>query len=170
MLARATCILRAGNWPLDQESACVTLDYDDRHRRRIRLQTDDGGAVQLDLNEATRLADGDGLLLDSGGYVRVVAAPEAVADIRCHGLIETARMAWHVGNRHIPIQVLENGALRIRKDHVIVAMAERLGGHVTLLDAPFSPEPGAYTEPSPEAAHAYETLHEHSGHGHDHGY
>ncbi len=164
MLARATRILRAGDWPTDQEFACVTLDYDDRHRRRIRLQTDDGGAVQLDLDEATRLADGDGLLLESGGYVRVVAAEEAVADIRCHGLVETARMAWHVGNRHIPVQVLEDGSLRIRRDHVIVEMAERLGGYVTLLDAPFSPEPGAYAEPSTGASH------EHGGHGHDHGH
>jgi urease accessory protein len=169
MLVRATRILRAGEWPTEEESARVTLDYDDRHRRRIRLQTDDGGAVQLDLDEATRLADGDGLLLESGGYVRVVAAEEAVADILCHGLIDTARMAWHVGNRHIPVEVLGDGSLRIRNDHVIVEMAERLGGHVTLLNAPFSPEPGAYAEPSNGGPHSHEPSHGHGGHGHDYG-
>lgn len=166
MVGRATSVLKAGDWPLDQESASVTLDYDDRHRRRIRLRTDDDRAVQLDLDDATRLADGDGLVLENGGYVRVVAAQEAVADIRCHGLIETARIAWHVGNRHIPVEVLHDGTLRIRDDHVIVEMAERLGGHVTRLRAAFSPEPGAYAGAS--EVHAHDTSHEHGGHGHNH--
>jgi urease accessory protein len=166
MVGRATSVLKAGNWPVDQASTSVTLDYDDRHRRRIRLRTDDDRAVQLDLDDATRLSDGDGLVLENGGFVRVVAAAEAVADLRCHGLVETARIAWHVGNRHIPVEVLEDGTLRIRDDHVIVEMAERLGAHVTRLRAPFSPEPGAYAEASGANAHA--TSHGHGGHGHDH--
>lgn len=148
----------------------MTLDYDDRHRRRIRLRTDDDQALQLDLEDATRLADGDGLLIEGGGYVRIVAADESVADLRCHGLIETARIAWHVGNRHIPVEVLEDGTLRIRNDHVIVGMVERLGAHVTLLNAPFSPEPGAYAELTNGAGHAQDNPESEHGHGHDHGH
>jgi urease accessory protein len=166
MIGRATEVVRAGEWPDDQETASVTLDYDDRHRRRIRLRTDDNRAVQLDLAHATRLSDGDGLKLEEGGFVRVKAAEEPVADLRCHGLVETARMAWHVGNRHIPVEVRADGTLRIRDDHVIVAMAERLGAHVTRLRGPFSPEPGAYADaPDP---HSHDTSHAHGGHGHAH--
>lgn len=166
MIGRATQVVRAGQWPVDQASASVTLDYDDRHRRRIRLRTDDERTVQLDLEEATRLAHGDGLKLEHGGFVRVIAADEPVADLRCHDLVETARMAWHVGNRHIPVEVLEDGTLRIRDDHVIVQMAERLGAHVTRLRAPFAPEPGAYAEAS--GAHTHDNHDAAGGHGHTH--
>ena len=164
MLGRATSVIAAGDWPEAEERARVVLDYDDRHRRRIRLRTDTDTDVQLDLDEATRLSDGDGLALDSGGFVRVVAAEEAVADIRCHDLVETTRISWHVGNRHIPVQVLDDGTLRIRDDHVIVAMVERLGAHVTRLTAPFSPEPGAY------AGDGTPSHHDDDGHGHSHGH
>lgn len=163
MLGRATSVIAAGDWPETEERARVVLDYDDRHRRRIRLQTDDARSVQLDLADATRLSDGDGLALEEGGFVRVVAADEQVADLRCKGLVETARIAWHVGNRHVPVQVMDDGTLRIRDDHVIVAMAERLGAHVTRLTAPFSPEPGAYAGDG--ASHHHEDDH---GHGHSH--
>ncbi len=138
--------------------ATVTLDFEDRYRRRIRLHDDEGEPFLLDLAEATRLADGDGLVVSDGGYIRVCAADEAVADLRCRNLTETARVAWHIGNRHIPVQVLADGALRIRHDHVIVDMARLLGAEVEQKTAPFSPEPGAYVQPNGHG----------SGHGHDH--
>lgn len=152
----------AGTWPESETIGTVTLDYDDRHRRRIRLHDDAGAPFLLDLAEATRLADGDGLAVSAGGYIRVRAAAEPVADVRCRSLTETARVAWHIGNRHIPVEVLSDGALRIRNDHVIVEMARRLGAHVELKTAPFSPEPGAYAQ-SDSGDHG----HNH-GHGHDH--
>ena len=144
MLARATAVASADEWPAERQCATVTLDYGGRHRRRIRLVTDEGEPFLLDLSAAVRLAEGDGLALEDGGYVRVVAAEEPVADLNCQGPSETARIAWHIGNRHIPIQVLPDGALRIRDDHVIVEMARRLGARVHRHQAPFSPEPGAY--------------------------
>lgn len=157
-MRRATEVMAAGNWSEDQADTVVTLDYDDRFRRRIRLVDDGGKAFLLDLAEATRLADGDGLRLEGGGVVRVRAADEEVVDLHCHGVRETARLAWHIGNRHIPIQVLEDGGLRIRADHVIVEMAERLGAHTDAKRAPFTPEPGAYAE-GDQGGH---------GHHHDH--
>lgn len=144
MLARATTVASANEWPAERQRATVTLDYDGRYRRRIRLITDEGAPFLLDLPQAVRLGEGDGLVLEDGGYVRVVAAAEPVADLSCRELSETARVAWHIGNRHIPIQILPDGALRIRDDHVIVEMARRLGAQVHRHQAPFSPEPGAY--------------------------
>jgi urease accessory protein len=78
--------------------------------------------------------------------VEVRAAEEDVIDVRCRDLQATARVAWHIGNRHIPIQVLDDGGLRIRADHVIADMVSRLGAETEAKRAPFSPEPGAYAE------------------------
>lgn len=160
MLARATTVASANKWPAERQRATVTLDYDGRYRRRIRLVTDEGDPFLLDLPQAVRLGEGDGLVLEDGGYVRVVAAAEPVADLSCRELSETARIAWHIGNRHIPIQVLPDGALRIRDDHVIVEMARQLGAQVRRHQAPFSPEPGAYASRSDEH-HSHAHAHEH---------
>ena len=160
MLARATTVASANEWPAERQRATVTLDYDGRYRRRIRLITDEGDPFLLDLPQAVRLGEGDGLVLEDGGYVRVVAAAESVADLSCRELSETARIAWHIGNRHIPIQVLPDGALRIRDDHVIVEMARQLGAQIHRHQAPFSPEPGAYASRSNEH-HSHTHAHEH---------
>ena len=100
-------------------------------------------------------------LVEGGGVIAVVAADEAVADIHTHSVAETASIAWHIGNRHIPVQVLKDGSLRIRDDHVLVEMIEGLGAHVHRGMAPFSPEGGAYSEEAKSPAH-------HHGHDHDH--
>ena len=145
-MRRATAVAAAGQWPEHERIASVTLAFDDRYRRRLRLVDDDGHPFLLDLNEATHLGDGDGLALDDGGYVRVRAAPEPCADIRCASGAEATRVAWHIGNRHVPLQVLPDGALRIRRDHVIMAMVESLGAQLNLVTAPFAPEAGAYAK------------------------
>lgn len=132
----------------------VTLAYLDRHRRRIRLVADSGEPFLLDLARAQRLGDGDGLELDDGGYIWVRAAPEAVLEITAETPTDLLRIAWHLGNRHLPLQALD-GCLRIRDDHVIAAMVTGLGGHVVKLEAPFDPELGAYAGDA-------------GGHGHDH--
>jgi len=159
-LRRATEVLKAGAWPPSDAVATVTLAFDDRHRRRVRLIDDSGEAFLLDLDDATRMGDGDGLRLDRGGIVHVRAADEEVLDIRCADPRDTARMAWHIGNRHLPTQVLEDGALRIRADHVIAQMLGRLGAEVEAKTAAFDPEPGAYDEGT-GGAHSH-------GHGHSH--
>jgi urease accessory protein len=65
-------------------------------------------------------------------------------DIACADPAHLARVAWHVGNRHLAVQVLPDGTLRLLEDHVIADMAEKLGARVRHLEAPFDPEPGAY--------------------------
>ncbi len=141
---RATSVLPPGTWDPDRETDRVLIDFDRRHRRRIVLVTNGGADILVDLPQAVRLRDGDGLVLDEGGIVRVVARPEPLMEIHAHGDGELVRIAWHLGNRHLPVQLLDD-RIRIRADHVIGAMVEGLGGHVDLLDAPFDPEPGAYT-------------------------
>ena len=100
-------------------------------------------ALLLDLPQAHRLRDGDGLRLDDGRVVRVQARPEALLDIHAHDAAGLVRIAWHLGNRHLPVQML-GSHMRIRADHVIAEMVRGLGGHVREVEAPFDPEPGAY--------------------------
>lgn len=145
-LPRATAVVRDGQ-PFDT----VTLAHDDRHRRRIRLVTDGGSPFLLDLAEARHLADGDLLALDDGRCLLVRAAPEPVLEVAAATPVELARLAWHLGNRHTPVQVLEDGRLRLRDDHVLAAMLQGLGARTTRAMAPFAPEQGAYAQ-----------------HGHDH--
>jgi urease accessory protein len=150
-MRRAARHYPAGSWPQSQAAATVTLGFDDRHRRRIRLTDDAGEAFLLDLPEAVALGDGDGLALEGGGFLCVRAAEEAVIDARGATAAHTARLAWHVGNRHTPLQVLPDGTLRLRDDHVLADMLARLGAILERKRAPFSPEPGAYAS---EHAHS----------------
>ncbi len=126
--------------------ATITLAYDDRHRRRIKMSADDGVTFLLDLAEAAHLADGDGLKLEDGDVIRVKAAAEDVLDIHCLIPAEMARIAWHIGNRHTPVQVLTDGRLRIAYDHVLEHMVQGLEAETDRIQAPFSPEHGAYVE------------------------
>ncbi len=157
-LLHATRIAPAGHWPAQERRGTVTLAYDDRHRRRVRLATDAGEPILLDLAHAAVLADGDGLALAGGGFVEVRAAPEELVEITAETPALLARIAWHVGNRHVPAQ-LDGQRILIRDDHVIVAMVRGLGGAVRPIRSPFTPEGGAYA-----AAHAHDRQ---DGHGHD---
>jgi|SRR5882672_4333621 len=151
-MRRVIAIHRNSGWPEAQAGGTVTLSYLDRHRRRLRLSADDGTPFLLDLPRATVLGEGDGLELEGGGFLRVRAAAEALAEITCRDGAELARIAWHLGNRHLPMQVAE-GRLRIRWDHVIVDMVAGLGARISRIEAAFDPEAGAYAE---------------GGHGHHH--
>lgn len=160
-MKRATKVLAPGMWNAKDSTGSVLLTFDDRYRRRTRLMDTKGNAFLLDLEKPRVLQHGEGLVLEGGGILAVIAADEPVADIHTHSVAETARIAWHIGNRHIPVQVLNDGSLRIRDDHVLVEMIEGLGAHVHRRSAPFSPEGGAYSEEA--KAH-----HQHHGHDYDH--
>jgi urease accessory protein len=135
-------ILPAGSWDTKREIDRVLIDYDRRFRRRIVLSTVLDAEVLIDLPQAVRLRDGDGLLVQDG-VVRVCAQAEELMEIHAHEDGELVRIAWHLGNRHLPVQLLDD-RIRIRADHVISEMVEGLGGHVDLILAPFDPEAGAY--------------------------
>ncbi len=149
---RAGQFLPAGEWEPSREVDRVLLDFDHRHRRRLALRTEGGRELLLDLPHTVRLRDGDGLET-ANGVVRVCARAEELLEIHAHDEGELARIAWHLGNRHLPVQFLGE-RIRIRADHVIEEMVELLGGHIERIEAPFDPEAGAYT----------------GGHSHAHGH
>jgi urease accessory protein len=142
-MRRAIAVHGRGEWPEVAAVDTVTLAYLDRHRRRIRLVADSGDIFLLDLARAHHLVEGDGLELDGGGYLRVRAAPEPVFEIEAADRAGLLRIAWHLGNRHLPLQVADE-RLRIRADHVVAEMVTRLRGRITRLEAPFDPEIAAY--------------------------
>ncbi len=156
-MIRATEVLPRGKWVQSQLTTdTVALDYDERHRRRLAMKGKRGFEFLLDLAHAVPLRDGDGLVLEDGRIVLVNAKNEELAEITAPDGAGLARVAWHLGNRHMPTQLLP-GRLRIRRDHVIEDMLVRLGATVTPVTAPFDPEIGAY-------------AHDHHGHDHAHGH
>ena len=121
----------------------VALSYQDRHRRRMTMTSDGGREFLLDLPQAIAMADGMCLKLDDDGHIRVVAIDEDVLDITTADASTLMRIAWHLGNRHLPTE-LSAERVRIAYDHVIEEMVIGLGGHVERRKAPFHPEGGAY--------------------------
>ncbi len=151
-MIRATHVLLASHWS-GVAADTVVLDHDNRHRRRLAMTGAGGLDFLLDLPEATTLRDGDGLALEDGRIVAVRAAAEPLTEVRGSDTAALVRLAWHLGNRHLPTQ-LDGDRLLIRRDHVIEAMLTGLGATVSHVDAPFDPEGGAYG-------------HGHEGHGHE---
>ena len=143
MLRRATRVHPTGHWPQAESAGSVTLAFDDRFRRRIQLNDDSGEAFLLDLARAVVLNDGDALELDDGTLLTVRAAEEDLAEVRCPTPEALARIAWHLGNRHLPVQIAGD-AVRLRWDHVIADMLVGMGAEVVRLRAGFTPESGAY--------------------------
>jgi urease accessory protein len=159
---RAISVKDASAWsgePVDR----VVLDYDGRHRRRMAMKGARGLAFLLDLPAPAGLRGGDALVLQDGRLIEVIAAPEPLFEIRCTGPKHLARLAWHLGNRHLPAQMMTT-SLRIRRDHVIADLAAQLGAEVVAIEAPFDPEGGAYTASPGDHHHAHS-----QDRGHDHG-
>jgi len=146
---RAISVRQASTWSGDPADR-VALEFADRQRRRVAMTAAKGTAFLLDLPAGARLHDGDALVLEDGRLIEVVAAAEPLLEMRCANAKHLARLAWHLGNRHLPVQVLDD-ALRIRRDHVGAAMAAGLGARVSEIEAPFEPEGGAYQRPHAHA-------------------
>jgi urease accessory protein len=157
-MLRATEVKPAGSWEPGAVRDCVVLDFDARHRRRIVMHGEAGLDFLLDLPEAVALADGDGLQLEDGGLVTVKAAAERLIEVRAGAEVSLLRIAWHLGNRHLPTQILDD-AIRIREDHVILDMLQKMGARTALIEAPFHPEGGAYGSGRTQG-------HDHGGHDH----
>jgi urease accessory protein len=152
---------RLGHWSEASIAGSVTLSFDDRHRRRMVLAMDTGEEFLLDLPQAVALDDGDGLRLDDGRWIVVRAAPEALIEVTADPTLLT-RLAWHLGNRHLPARI-EAHRILIRRDHVIADMLSKLGATLRFIEAPFTPERGAYDE-----SHGHAHAHNHGHHHHDH--
>jgi urease accessory protein len=140
---RASRIVRAAAWRAGYAADRVALDADERYRRRIVLTGERGTKFLLDLADATALRDGDGLVLDDGTIIAVVAKLEPVVEVAAPDAAALARLAWHLGNRHTEVQIAGD-KLRIRRDHVLEDMLVGLGATLSAIEAPFEPERGAY--------------------------
>lgn len=133
----------AGQWPKEKAAGTFTLDFDTRHRRRIRLTADQGEDILLDFSKAVAMANGDGVQLDDGRWLMIQAAAEPIVEVRHKDPGQLVRLAWHLGNRHLPTEI-RHEALSIRPDHVIEEMLSSFGAILKNSDAPFQPEGGAY--------------------------
>jgi urease accessory protein len=156
---RASIYLPAGQWPQEKAAGSLTLDFNARHRRRFRLTADQGDDILLDLPQAIAMADGDGLQLDDGRWLKVQAAPEDLVEIRHDDPLELVRLAWHLGNRHLPTEIRDH-VLLIRPDHVIEDMLRGFGAVLQTVQAAFQPEGGAY-------GHGHHHKHHHGPHDHE---
>jgi len=159
-MIRATEVKGQHRWT-EAPADTVVLDFDDRHRRRMAMTGTRGLEFLLDLENAVALRGGDALVLEDGRLIEVVAAAEPLLEIKGSDPHHLIRVAWHLGNRHLPTQIMPKG-LRIRRDHVIEAMVKGLGARVIEIEAPFDPEGGAYAAPVQD--------HSHHGHDHEHGH
>lgn len=177
-MIRARTVLPSGTWDATGAADRVVLPHDGRYRRRIAMRGEGDVAFLLDLDEATRLKDGDGLKLDDERVVAVVAAEEPVAEIVAQDAHHLARLAWHLGNRHVPAELLAD-RIRIARDSVLEEMARGLGAGVEIVEAAFEPEGGAYEAAEAHAGHARGHSHHDHAHGeacgcghdhHDHGH
>jgi len=157
-MKRATDVVRAGRWAAAEKVDSVTLLFDDRYRRRLRMLGDNGLDFLLDLVEPVVLHGGDGLRLEEGGFVEVKAALEDLVEIRGRDAASFARLAWHLGNRHLPAQI-DHDRILIRDDHVIVDMLKGLGAEVKKVRVPFDPEGGAYGQHNHDPDHRHGALH-----------
>ncbi|MTI01066.1 urease accessory protein UreE [Roseibium sp. RKSG952] len=156
-MIRVIEIKSSGCWP-GQPASTITLDREDRHRRRAALTAENGVSFLLDQPKAVHLHHGDGLVLEDGSIIEVCAEPEALVEIHAEDTAHLVKIAWHLGNRHLPTQLMGT-TLRIRRDHVIEDMVAKLGGKLLPVTAPFDPEGGAY-------GHGQTHGHDHS-HSHD---
>ena len=160
-MRRATTIQPAGSCDASAAVDRVVLDADERHRRRTVLTGESGTKFLLDLEHATALKDGDGLVLDDGSIVTVAGRPEPLIEIEAKSPLDLLRLAWHLGNRHTQVEIVGT-KLRIRRDHVLESMVAGLGGKLTPIEAPFEPEAGAHGQ----GEHAHDHGHAHVDHEH----
>lgn len=148
----------------------VILDHAQRSAQKITITGVKGGTFEIDLHEPARLRTDDLLVLDDGTLVEVVAAAEPLIEARAADVAALSRLAWHLGDRHVPVQVLAN-RIRARRDAGVEALLASLGAKVVLIEAPFEPEGGAYkSSHGSDHAHGHDHDHAHDHHGHSRGH
>jgi urease accessory protein len=165
-MPRATGVIAASHRHDRDIVDTVILDHAQRSASKLSVATAKGGTIEIDLHGAVRLHTDDLLVLEDGTLVEVVAAPEPLIEVRAADVAALARLAWHLGDRHIPVQLLPN-RIRAQRDSAVEALLASLGVKVTPIDAPFEPESGAYA-PMQARGHADHHGHDHAHCSHDH--
>ncbi|WP_106476237.1 urease accessory protein UreE [Phytohalomonas tamaricis] len=148
----------------------LTLTFEQRQRGRLRAVGDSGSEIGLFLDRGPVLRDGDCLATEDSQIVVIRAAAEPVVTAYVASGLPLARLCYHLGNRHVPLAIGETedgqGYVRLQPDHVLEALAERLGARLERHDGPFDPEPGAYAAGEGHS-HGHHT-HDHNEHKHTH--
>ena len=152
-------------------STRAVMPLEQRIRSRVRITLEDGREAGIFLERGDSLKDGDLLVSDDGEVIAVAAAPETVSETRCDDPLLFARACYHLGNRHVPLQIGE-GFVRYLHDHVLDDMLHGFGLKVDVVEKPFEPEPGAYGGRSGghSHGHAHPHDHHHGEHSHEHGH
>ena len=163
-MARAVAILRAGQKQAADIIDTLLLDYEQRRSLSGVVTGLKGTKVEIAISSPSAVATDDCLILEDGRLIEVVARPEPLLEVRTGDVASAARLAWHLGDRHIPAQ-LHARRLRVRRDPATETLLARLDVSVLAIEAPFEPEGGAYSS-GHEHHHG---AHDHHGHqGHDH--
>lgn len=136
--------------------ATLIMSFENRQKTRLRMTLPSGEDIGLVLDRGTSLHPGDLLSADDGRVVMIIAAEEALLEVRSNDALALVRAAYHLGNRHVPVEIAP-GRLRFPADAILARMLRGLGFAVTEVRAAFEPEPGAYGAASP--AHAGRTHH-----------
>ena len=179
-MPRATGVISAGHGHNNRAesrpvSDTVILDFAQRTAARMTVTTVNGIAIEVDLRGPVRLRTDDLLEIDDGFLIEVVAAPELLIEARASDL---SRVAWHLGDRHIAVELLPN-RIRVRRDVAVETLLTSLGAKLTMIEAPFEPEGGAYAAPAHtidrsqkhDPGHTHGHTHDEScGHDHAHGH
>ena len=158
-MPRATKVLRAGDARPGRVVDTLILDYDQRQTRQGFFFTGKGTCVELDFAEPPALATDDVLVLDDGGLVEIVADSESLIEARIPDAVALARLAWRLGDRHAPVQILAS-RVRLRRNPGVEALLVGIATKVTPLFAPFEPD----------RATSHGAGHGHHHHGHEHGH
>ncbi len=121
----------------------LVLSFHQRQKSRLKATLDSGEEIGLILPRGTVLKEGDVISTEQGDLIQIVSAAETVSTIQTEDAHLLLRIAYHLGNRHVPLQV-ESDWLRYAHDHVLDDMVTLLGGTVSVTQAPLQPEKGAY--------------------------
>jgi urease accessory protein len=169
-MPRATRVVTAAERKDAPVLDTLILPHAQRQAQKGFLFGTKGTCVELDFAEPVRLRTDDALVLDDGGLIEVVAEPEPLIEVRAADLPSLARLAWHLGDRHVPVQIFER-KLRLKRDPAIEELLVVLGAKATAIEAPFEPEGGAYEAAAGGHHHDHDHGHDHDydhAHGHEH--
>lgn len=164
-MSRAVAILRAGQKRSGAIIDTLLLDYDQRRAPGGALTGLKGTPVEIAMANAASLATDDCLVLEDGSLIEIVARPEPLLEVRAADVAGMARLAWHLGDRHIPAELHER-RLRVRRDPAVETLLASLGAKGLVIEAPFEPEGGAYS--GGHHHHHHDAHHSCDHHDHDH--
>jgi urease accessory protein len=160
-MPRAIAILRAGQKHSGDIIDTLLLDYEARRAPSGICSGLKGTQIEIALSNSAPIATDDCFVLDDGRLIEIVARPEPLLEVRAADVASIARLAWHLGDRHIPAQLHER-RIRVRRDEATQKLLNALAASVVAIEAPFEPEGGAYSD----GGHHHH--HDHSHHDHDH--